>query len=365
MGKKVLLMSNTSFSIRKFRKELILSLKEKGYEVIISLPESDIELEKELGVKNVVIPYARRSKNVFKDIQLIVRFYTMFKQINPDIILSFTIKPNIYGSFASLFSHHKQICTITGTGQSFLKKNWLYYGVMILYRLAFSNHEIVIFQNENDREFFYQNKMIQGNSIVLSGSGVNLETFTIKSYPSANPLKFVFVGRIMHLKGFDLYIDAANTVSQKYDVQFYVVGEIEEKTYEEKLNRAIESGSIHYCGYQEDIRSILEECHCLVLPSLSGEGIPNSVLEANAMGRPCIVSNLYGCTEIIKHEVNGLIFKAGSFDDYLKQLIHFIELDQHKRIEMGINGRKIVQEQFSRSKVNEDYLRLMESELNV
>lgn len=365
MRKKVLLLSNTSFSIRKFRKELILSLIEEGYEVILSLPESDPELERELGVKNVVIPYARRSKNVLNDIKLIFQFYSLFKEINTDIILSFTIKPNIYGSFASKLSGHKQICTITGTGQSFLKKNWLYYGVMNLYKLAFSSHQTVVFQNENDRDFFYQNKMVKGNSIVLSGSGVNLESFVYKEYPSDNPLRFVFVGRIMHLKGFDLYLDAANYLSQKYNIVFSVVGEIEEKEYEEKLNRAIQAGTIHYLGYKEDIRMILEDSHCIVLPSLSGEGIPNAVLEANAMGRPCIVSDLYGCTEIIKHEVNGLVFKAGSFDDYLKQLIQFIELDQHKRIEMGVNGRKIVEKQFSRTHVNQDYLRLIESELSV
>ncbi|NTW91223.1 MAG: glycosyltransferase family 4 protein, partial [Erysipelotrichaceae bacterium] len=152
---------------------------------------------------------------------------------------------------------------------------------------------------------------------------------------------------------------------QNFNVQFYVIGEIEDLSYEEKLDRAIKSGVIKYNGYQEDIRSILEESHCLVLPSLSGEGIPNVVLEANAMGRPCIVSDLFGCKEIIKHEVNGLIFKAGSFDDFLKQLNHFIELDQHKRIEMGVNGRRIVEKQFSRTHVNEDYIRLIESELNV
>jgi len=365
MGKKVLLLSNTSFSIRKFRKELILSLKEKGYDVLLSLPESNFELEKELNVQNLVIPYARRSKNVFKDIQLIVHFYTLFKEVNPDIILSFTIKPNIYGSFASKLSGHKQICTITGTGQSFLRKNGLYYGVMNLYRLAFSSHQTVIFQNENDRNFFYQNKMINGNSFVLSCSGVNLETFSPKPYPIDNPLKFVFVGRIMHLKGFDLVCDAAQYLSQKFNIIFSVVGEIEEKEYEERLNRLIQAGIIQYHGYQEDIRSILEESHCLILPSLSGEGIPNAVLEANAMGRPCIVSDLYGCTEIIKHEINGYVFKAGSFDDFLKQLIQFIELDQHKRIEMGLNGRKIVENQFSRTHVNEDYIRLIGSELCV
>lgn len=365
MSKKVLLLSNTSFSIRKFRKELILTLKKNGYDVLISLPESNFELEKELNIQNLVIPYARRSKNIFKDIQLIVQFYKLFKEVNPDLILSFTIKPNIYGSFASKLSHHKQICTITGTGQSFLRKNWLFYGVKLLYQLAFSSQKTVVFQNNDDRVFFHQNKMFHGNSIVLSGSGVNLETFSPKAYPSDKPLKFVFVGRIMHLKGFDLYLNAANYVSQKYDVQFYVVGEIEEKTYEDKLNRAIKSGAIHYKGYQEDIRSILEDCHCLILPSLSGEGIPNSVLEANAMGRPCIVSDLYGCTEIIQHEVNGLIFKAGSLDDYITQIIHFIELDQQKRIEMGNNGRKIVEEHFSRTKVNEAYVHLIESELKV
>lgn len=365
MRKKVLLLSNTIFSIRKFRKELILSLIQEGYEVILSLPESDPELERELRVKNVVIPYARRSKNIFKDIKLISQFYTLFRQINPDVILSFTIKPNIYGSFASKLSGHKQICTITGTGQSFLRKNWLYYGVMNLYRLAFSSHQTVIFQNDNDRNFFYQNKMINGNSVVLSGSGVNLESFIYKDYPYEHPLKFVFVGRIMHLKGFDLYCEAAQFLSQKYNVVFSVVGEIEEKEYEEKLNHLIQAGVIQYCGYQEDIRSILEESHCLVLPSLSGEGIPNAVLEANAMGRPCIVSDLYGCTEIIKHEVNGLVFKAGSLDDFLKQLIQFIELDQHKRIKMGVNGRKIVEDQFSRTIVNQNYIRLIESELSV
>ena len=361
MTKRVLLISNTAFSIRKFRKELILRLQNEGYEVILSLPERDENLENELGVKNVVIPYARRSKNVFKDLFFIKDLYKLFKFVNPDVILTFTIKPNIYGSFASRLSGHKQICTITGTGQSFLKKNYLYYGVRFLYQQAFKHHKTLIFQNENDRLFFRDNHMFKGDAHVLSGSGVNLELFDPKPYPKIEPLRFIFVGRILHLKGIDLYLDAAKYLKDAYPVKFSVVGDLEEQSYSEKIKRAHDEGIIEYFGYHEDVRSFIETHHCLVLPSLSGEGIPNSVLEANAMARPCIVSNLFGCTEIIKNGVNGYIFESGNFEDLVQVLLLFIQDSEEKRNQMGLNGRMIVEQSFSRDKVNQHYLELIES----
>jgi glycosyltransferase involved in cell wall biosynthesis len=364
MSKRILLLSNTVFSIRKFRKELIFSLIEKGYEVILSLPEMDNDLEKELGCNIIRIPYKRRSKNPIQDFLLIQHFYQLFKQVNPDLILSFTIKPNIYGSFASMMSGHKQLCTITGTGQSFTKKNWLYYSVISLYKLAFSTHQTIIFQNEFDRDFFFKTNMYTKKSIVLSGSGVNLNVFELKSYPNMDDIRFIFIGRIMRLKGFDLYLQAAKSIHQLYsNVKFNCVGFIEEKEYEHKIERAIDEGYLTFYPYQEDIRSMLEHNHCLILPSISGEGIPNSVLEANALGRPCIVSDSPGCRQVINDGYNGYLFEVNSLVSLVEKIKRFIELDHLLKIQMGINGRIQVEEHFSREKVNQDYLNIIESEL--
>jgi len=364
MSKRILLLSNTAFSIRKFRKELILSLIEKGYEVILSLPENDSNLEKELGCKIFAIPYKRRSKNPIQDLLLIQNFYQLFKQVNPDLILSFTIKPNIYGSFSSMMSGHKQLCTITGTGQSFTKKNWLYYSVIFLYKLAFSRHKIIIFQNEFDRDIFFETNMYKNKAIVLSGSGVNLNTFELKPFPNDETIRFIFVGRIMRLKGFDLYLNTAKIIHQLYpNVQFNCVGFIEEKEYEHKIERAIDEGYLTFYPYQDDIRSMLEHNHCLILPSISGEGIPNSVLEANAIGRPCIVSDSPGCRQIINNGYNGYLFEVGSYISLIEKVKQFIELDHLDKIQMGKNGRMHVENNFSREKVNQDYLTIIESEL--
>jgi len=364
MNKRVLLLSNTAFSIRKFRKELILTLIEKGYEVVLSLPEKDTNLENELGCKIITLPYKRRSKDPIQDLFLIYHFYRLFRSINPDLILSFTIKPNIYGSFASTASKHKQLCTITGTGQSFTKQNWLYYSVTLLYKLAFSRHRTVIFQNEFDRDFFLKTNMYKNKSLVLSGSGVNLESFELKPYPNQTKLRFIYAGRIMHLKGFDLYLKAAKIIHSEYpNIEFNCVGFIEEKDYEHKIECAIDEGYLNFYPYQDDIRSMLEHNHCLILPSISGEGIPNSVLEANALGRPCIVSDSPGCRQVIIEGTNGFLFEVGSFESLITTIKKFIELDDTTKIQMGINGRKIVENHFSRAKVNQDYLAIIQSEL--
>jgi galacturonosyltransferase len=167
----------------------------------------------------------------------------------------------------------------------------------------------------------------------------------------------------MRLKGFDLYLNTAKTIHQLYpNVQFNCVGFIEEKEYEHKIECAIDEGYLAFYPYQEDIRSMLEHNHCLILPSISGEGIPNSVLEANAVGRPCIVSDSPGCRQIINNGYNGYLFEVGSYMSLVEKVKQFIELDRAEKIQMGKNGRQHVQENFSREKVNLNYLTIIESE---
>lgn len=218
-----------------------------------------------------------------------------------------------------------------------------------------------LFQNSGDKDFFIDHKMIRDNYIVLPGSGVNLEQYSATDMPSGSEINFIFIGRIMKLKGIEEYLSCAEILKGRYsNVNFYIAGFIEEDKYKKIIKEYSNQGIIKYIGFQKDIKTWIQKCHCTVLPSHGGEGIPNVLLESAAMGRACIASNINGSNDVITDGVTGYLFETGSRGDLSVKLEQFIQLSNNERNQMGQLGREKVERQFDRRFVIEAYIEELE-----
>lgn len=358
MKKKILILSNHFITLYNFRKELIKQLNDKGHEVYISIPKSDDNnFFENMGCKLIDTSIDRRGINPIKDFALILKYLKIMKMIKPDIILSYTIKPNIYGAIASNITKNKQISNITGTGATFLKRNFVSEVAKFLYKISIKQSYKVFFQNSGDKDIFVKNKMVKNNYDILPGSGVNLEQFQRIDLPSDKEINFIFIGRIMTLKGIDQYLETAKKIKDEYEnINFYIAGFIEEAKYNKIIDEYNSKGIIKYIGFQKDIKSYIEMCHCTVLPSHGGEGVPNVLLESAAMGRVCVASSINGSKEVIDDGENGFLFKAGDGKDLTDKVKRFIDLKFEDKVKMGFAGRAKVEREFDRNIVIDRYL---------
>lgn len=358
MKKKILILSNHFITLYNFRKELIKRLRDEGHEVFISIPKSDNnEFFKEMGCKIIDTPVDRRGINPVRDFWLMMKYVRIMKEVKPDIVFSYTIKPNIYGSLASNITKNKQVNNITGTGGTFLKRNFVSGIAKFLYKISVKKSYKVFFQNSGDKDLFIKNNMIRDNYAMLPGSGVNLEQFELTELPSDEDINFIFIGRIMEIKGIDQYLETAKVVKEEYpNTNFYIAGFVEEEKYKPIIDEYDSKGIIKYIGFQKDIKCWIEKCHCTILPSHGGEGVPNVLLESAAMGRACIASKINGSRDVIDDEVTGYLFETGSAEDLTDKVKKFLDLTLEDKVKMGLAGRAKVEKEFDRKIVIQKYL---------
>lgn len=358
MKKKILILSNHFITLYNFRKELIKRLRDEGHEVFISIPKSDNnEFFKEMGCKIIDTPVDRRGINPVRDFWLMMKYVRIMKEVKPDIVFSYTIKPNIYGSLASNITKNKQVNNITGTGGTFLKRNFVSGIAKFLYKISVKKSYKVFFQNSGDKDLFIKNNMIRDNYAMLPGSGVNLEQFELTELPSDEDINFIFIGRIMEIKGIDQYLETAKVVKEEYpNTNFYIAGFVEEEKYKPIIDEYDSKGIIKYIGFQKDIKCWIEKCHCTILPSHGGEGVPNVLLESAAMGRACIASKINGSRDVIDDEVTGYLFEIGSAEDLTDKVKKFLDLTLEDKVKMGLAGRAKVEKEFDRKIVIQKYL---------
>lgn len=358
VAKKVLILSNHFITLYNFRKELVKKLIEEGNQVFISMPRADENsFFTDMGCKIIETYVDRRGVNPIRDLKLILNYIKIMKKLKPDIIFSYTIKPNIYGCIASNITKSKQISNITGTGATFLKRNIVSFIAKMLYKISLKKSYKVFFQNSGDRDFFIKNKMIKNNYAMLPGSGVNLEQYELCELPAEDEINFIFIGRVMGLKGIDEYLECARVIKIKYPkTNFYIAGFIEEGKYKEIIDDYNERGIVNYLGFQKNIKSWIKKCHCTILPSHGGEGVPNVLLESAAMGRICIASKINGSKDVVGDGVTGYLFETGNAQDLIDKVDKFLRLDFEAKKQMGLAGRKKVEKEFDRQNVIETYL---------
>jgi glycosyltransferase involved in cell wall biosynthesis len=357
---KVLILANDNSTIYNFRRELLQRLIEEKYKVIISLPDNERNKAFiEIGCVVEETPLSRFGTNPIKEILSVKNYVSLIKKISPDIVLTYTAKPNIYGSLACQICNVPYINNVTGLGAVFQTENLVKKIMLILQKRAYKKSHCVFFQNASNKKYFEESKIVGNNTALLPGSGVNLELHQFEPYPENDGnIRFILVSRVRKDKGFDELFEAIKVVSQMTkNVEFHIVGWYEDDEYHEKLDYMQKNYPVIYHGSksQEEVHKLIAECHCLIHPSYH-EGMANVLLEAAASGRPCMASNIAGCREAIEDDKTGFLFDVKNSKSLIEAIQKYMNLTYEKKYEMGILGRKKMEDEFDRQIVVNRYL---------
>ena len=358
--KKILILANSSSGLYDFRNELISKIMEDA-QVVVSIPEGDkFEDISRLGCKIILTDIDRRGINPVKDSKLIRRYSKILKSEKPDLVITYTIKPNIYGGLLCKMKKIPYAVNITGLGTTFQKKGFLQRFVTFLYRSALKKARVVFFENETNRHIFLEKKIVrEDKTCLLSGAGVNLERYTVAPYPVEEPVRFLFMGRVMQEKGIDELFSAMERLNNAgHKCCLDVLGGYEED-HADTIRRCEEQGWLHYHGYQSDVRPFIEKAHCFVLPSYH-EGMANTNLECAAMGRPLITSNIPGCREAVVEGESGILCEVKNTDSLYAAMERFLALSMEQRKEMGLAGRRHMEAVFDKKQVVNQTIRGLE-----
>lgn len=354
---KVLVLSNFGMGLYKFRKELLQELIKQGHEVFVSLPNDEyIPLLKNLGCEYIESKVDRRGTNPLSDMKLLLSYIKIINKIKPNIVLTYTIKPNVYGGIACRITKTPYLPNITGLGTAVENEGLMQKITLNLYKIALKNAECIFFQNEPNRQFFIDRGIIKNKSKVIPGSGVNLEQHPYEEYPSDKEnIRLLFIGRIMKAKGIDELLEAARQIKVSIkNVEFHLVGFCEEG-YSEELRELNDSGIIHYHGQQDDVHKFIKDSHATILPSYH-EGTSNVLLESASTGRPILASNVTGCKETFDDGVSGIGFEVKSVKALISAIQQFLALPHENKKQMGIAGRKKMEQEYDRKIVINAYL---------
>lgn len=348
---KILILANNDVGLFKFRRELIQELL-KEHEVFISLPYGKmVEPLVADGCTFIETSIDRRGINPIKDFKLILDYSKTITDCSPDLIVTYTIKPNIYGGIVSRIKNVTYAANITGLGTAFEKEGILKRFVVSLYKLALKQAKVVFFENSDNRKVFLENGIIQETqSELLNGAGVNLDYYYYQQYPENDVFRFLFIGRVMKEKGVEeLFYSMKRLTQNRENCCLDIVGFCEED-YTHILKQYENEGWLHYYGFQDDVRPIIKTCDCFVLPSYH-EGLANTILESAASGRPIITTNIAGCKEAVVDKITGLLCQKKDYQSLVDAMDKIMSLPRSERIAMGIKGRQLMENTFDRYSV--------------
>lgn len=355
--KRILILANSASGLYDFRNELLLRLLKEGYEVHISLPDEDKvpELVTE-GCKVYHTPLDRRGMNPVRDMKLMRAYDRLLAQIKPDVVLTYTIKPNIYGNLCCRRRHIPYLVNITGLGSVFENGGMVQKLVVFLYKMALKSASCIFFQNETNREIFEKYGIRGKKSRLVSGSGVNLERHRAEEYPAqTQPVRFLYVGRLMKEKGIEELLYAARAMKQEYpDVIFELVGYYEDD-YKFIIEQYEKEGIVTLTGYQKIMHPYYQKAWAVLMPSYH-EGMSNVVLEASATARPVLASDIPGCREGYDEGITGYGYPARDKEALLGTLRKFMALSYEEKKQMGLNARAKMEREFDRQQVVNAYI---------
>lgn len=364
---KVMIVLNTAWNLVNFRAGLIRALVTQGYEVVAVAPNDEYAARlAKLGCRFVALPMDNKGKHLGRDLWLFFRFIRLLRQERPDVLLAYTVKPNVYGSLAAHVLGIPVVNNIAGLGTVFIRDNWLTRLVRILYKLALSRSRHVFFQNNEDMRLFVDNRLVSPHKVSrLPGSGVDLDAFRYTPLHTSKdaPLCFLLVARLLWDKGVGEYVAAARIVRQKYpSTRFQILGFLDVKNptavTSAQMDDWVNQGVVEYLGVADDVKPYLIAANCVVLPSYR-EGVPRSLLEAAAIGRSVITTNAIGCRDVVEDGINGLLCQVADAPDLADKIVHFIEMTSNERTLMGQAGREKMQLEFDEKMVIRRYLHII------
>jgi len=362
LSKKIVIARNTSWSLVNFHSGLIKDLSEHGFEVLGLAPEDRYSAcLSVLGCRFIALKMDNKGTNPFKDLLLLLRYFIILRKERPNIYLGCTIKPNIYGSFAAHLLNIPVINNVAGLGTAFIKGGWLGYFVRVLYRLSFYKSRKVFFQNDDDLKLFLDNGLVSIDiADRLPGSGIDLDKFTAVPMSDKLQLRFLLVGRMLRDKGVYEFIEAARLLNKRgVKAEFLLLGFVDVDNHtaisELQISDWVTEGIVRYLGTSDDVREQIAAVECVVLPSYR-EGVPRTLLEAAAMARPLIATNVPGCRDVVDDGVNGFLCRPRDAKDLADKMQQMVSLSSAERKAMGVRGREKIEREFDEKIVIEKYL---------
>ncbi len=367
----IALLTNDDDDIYCFRKELIEEIIDAGYEMLISCPDGekfDLMRHVEYRYDNPVID--RRGTNIVADLKLFIHYFMLFVKNKPSVVLTYTAKPNVYAGVAAFLLGIPVISNVTGFGSVLNESGFKQKLIMSLFKFAFRRSACVMFQNSTNMKLAEESGMVKGEHKLIPGSGVNPERYPLQPYPdggngiSGEKVVFNYIGRILHDKGVDDYMEAAKRIKAEYpSTEFNMLGFIEptEMHYKDILADLEEKNIIKYRGSLKDIKPFVSASHATIHPSTYGEGMSNVLLESASSGRPIISTDNPGCQETFIDGETGLIYHGGDVDALCMQIRKFLAMPNAERKAMGEKGREYIKANFSREIVIEAYLEKINS----
>lgn len=366
--KLIAISANTSWYIYNFRLNTIKTLLMNGYSVLVVSPQDQYSSKLiNLGCEHIDIYIDARGKNPLNDLYLLSHFIKIYKNKKPDLILNFTPKNNIYSAIAARVNSIPVVNNIAGLGTVFVNDSIVCRITRLLYRLSQPKVNKIFFQNVDDLSLFLKCKISPvSNTELLPGSGVDLERFKYTPTLDDGRIRFLLVARMLYEKGITYYAEVARNLKEKYGdyVEFRLLGFIDETNPNSIKKNTIEDwvndGFINYLGSSDQVEEEIRKVDCVVLPSFYREGVPRSLLEAAAMGRPIITTDNVGCRETVIHNVNGFLCEPRSVDSLFTAIDKMIQLSHEQRTIMGIESRSMVEKKFDEKIVISRYINTIE-----
>lgn len=354
---KILVVTNHSYMLYRFRRELIKALMQE-HEVVLCMPfvghEDDFRA---MGLRCIHTDVDRRGINPVTDLKLLLRYRNLLKAEKPDLVITYSIKPNIYAGLCCSVAKIPFCANVQGLGTAFQKKSLAAF-VTMLYRFALRSANAVFFENQGNAMEFLNRKIIAPNqAVILNGAGINLQEYPYLPYPENETFRFLYLGRIMKEKGIDELFEAAQRLHGERGDSFVLdlVGFFDDD-YEEKVNRLVDSGIAVFHGFQTEPRPFYRDADCVVLPSYH-EGMSNVLLEAAALGRPVITSDIHGCKEAVDNGETGFLCHVKDADSLYLQMQNMIALSRQDRERMGQKANQKMQQEFDKKHIVQKTIR--------
>lgn len=364
-SKLVVITANTSWYLFNFRNNLIKALLEAGYQVLAIAPQDDYSLRLTQlgdGVRFQDIKIDQGGTNPVRDFLTTVGFYRIYKRERPAVVLNFTPKNNIYSTLAASRFGIPVINNIAGLGSVFIQEGTVARIARWLYRISQKHARHIFFQNEEDRDLFLQAEFVDpAKTERLPGSGVDLSRFKLTPLPNDETIRFLLVARLLYEKGIEEYAMAAKALKVKYPhIECRLVGFLDMKNPSAIPRDVIEgwhgAGYINFRGATDKVEQEIAEIHCMVLPSYYREGVPRSLLEGAAMGRPIITTNSVGCRETVNDGISGYICQSRDQSSLGNAMEDMINLTYLQRNTMAAASRTWIEKKFDEGIVVRHYI---------
>lgn len=363
---KIIICINSAWNLVNFRTGLIKSLIASGYEVVAVAPDDAYSGRlAEIGCRYIPIAMDNQGTNPVRDALLVCRFIKLFLSEKPDAYLGYTVKPNVYGSMAAHLLGVPVVNNIAGLGSVFIKNGWQAKLVRLLYWLGLSRSATIFFQNDDDRQQFIAEKIVNASKTeLLPGSGIDLRKFNVEAVSEnltvSKPFRFILIARMLWDKGVGEYVEAARLLKdQGLNAEVCLLGFVDVQNpsaiSKSQMDTWTSQGFVSYLGSSDDVRKEISSADCVVLPSYR-EGTPRTLLEAAAMGKPIITTDAIGCREVVDDGINGFLCKVRDASDLAEKMKSMLLMSDELRQQMGANGRKKMEREFDEQIVINKYL---------